>query len=300
MSSTPVLLLFGAGANTGVATAKKFAKEGYKVAAVTGHPTAELKETAHLIVPAVLTDPNSIETVFETVTKELGTPHVVIYNGQSASILLSVDGYQKRWLTSGAAYDGQLVSVENPLTVSAARLTEILAVTVVSAYTAARLAIKGWSTLPASASKVYLYTGNMQTTQLFPGGHALGMGKNAAAYFIEMAASAYQKAGKDYRFYYVDERTPEGESVMRDIDGGAHALEFWKLVHKVEGQSHWCWTFFKGDVAKGEEGTYIRVRAAVDREYRAGGIPGLPDGGMSYRALFGNMKADKVEWSESA
>lgn len=81
MSSTPVLLLFGAGANTGVATAKKFAKEGYRVAAITGHPTAELKEAAHLILPAVWTDPSTIESVFERVTKELGTPHVVIYNG---------------------------------------------------------------------------------------------------------------------------------------------------------------------------------------------------------------------------
>lgn len=277
MSSTPVLLLFGAGANTGVATAKKFAKEGYKVAAVTGHPTEELKETAHLILPAVWTDPSSIEAVFETVTKELGTPHVVIYN----------------------SYDGQMVSVDNPLTVSAARLTEILAVTVVSAYTAARLAVKGWSTLPASASKVYLYTGNMQITQLFPGVHTLGMGKNAAAYFIEMAASAYQKAGKDYKFYYVDERTPEGQNVSTNIDGGAHALEFWKLVHKIEGQSHWCWTFFKGDVAKGEDGTYFKVRGAVDREYVAGGIPGLPEGGLSYQELSEDMKTGKIKWSTS-
>ncbi|ROW05820.1 hypothetical protein VMCG_05130 [Cytospora schulzeri] len=278
MSSSPVLLLFGAGANTGVATAKKFAKEGYKVAAVTGHPTVELKETAHLILPAVWTDPSSIEEVFETVTKQLGTPHVVIYN----------------------SYDGHIVPVDNPLTVSAARLTEVLAVSVVSAYTAARLAVKGWSTLPATASKVYLYTGNMQTTLLLPGAHPLGMGKNAAAYFIEVAASAYQKAGKDYRFYYVDERTPEGGSVLADIDGGAHALEFWKLAHKVEGQSHWCWTFFKGDVAKGEEGTYFRARGAVDREYEAGGVPGLPEGGMAYRDLLESMKAGKAEWSASA
>ncbi|KUI68969.1 1-deoxy-11-beta-hydroxypentalenate dehydrogenase [Cytospora mali] len=276
MSSTPVLLLFGAGANTGLATAKKFAKEGYKVAAVTRSPSAELKETAHLILSADLTDPSSVETVFETVTKELGTPHVVVYN----------------------SYDGQIVPLENPLSVSAARLTEIMAVTVVSAYTAARLAIKGWSTLPASASKTYLYTGNMQTTQLFPGFHALGMGKNAAAYFIEMAAAAYKENGKDYKFYFVDERTADGESVMAGIDGEAHALEFWKLAHKVEGQSHWCWTFYKGDVEKGEDGTYFRTRATVDREYRATAIPGLPEGGMSYAELFAAVKAGKINLRE--
>lgn len=80
MSSTPILLLFGAGANTGLATAEKFAKEGYKVAAVSNHPSAELKETAHLILPTEWTNPSSVETVFETVTKELGAPNVVIYN----------------------------------------------------------------------------------------------------------------------------------------------------------------------------------------------------------------------------
>lgn len=168
---------------------------------------------------------------------------------------------------------------------------------VTSAYTAARLAVKGWATLPASATKAYLYTGNMTNTQLFPSVHSLGMGKNAAAYFIEMAAAAYQKAGKDYKFYYVDERDAKGASVFGDIDGGAHALEFWKLAHKVEGQSHWCWTFVKGDVAKGEEGTYARVRGAVDREYEAQGVNGLPEGGLSYNELRESMKAGKSGWT---
>lgn len=90
MSSTPVLLLFGAGANTGLATARKFAKEGYKVAAVSRHPSAELKEAADLIVPADLTDPSTVETVFEEVTKKLGTPHVVVYNGQCSLSRFSI------------------------------------------------------------------------------------------------------------------------------------------------------------------------------------------------------------------
>ncbi|ROW15201.1 hypothetical protein VPNG_03058 [Cytospora leucostoma] len=274
MSSTPVLLLFGAGANTGLATAKKFAKEGYKVAAVSRNPSAELKQTAHLIVPADLADPSTVETVFETVTKELGVPHVVVYN----------------------AYDGQIVSPADPIVVSAARLTEILAASVVSAYTAARLAIKGWASLPASASKTYLYTGNMQNTQLFPASLALGIGKNGVAYFIETAAAAYQQAGKDYKFYYVDERGTDGESVMLAIDGEAHALEFWKLAHKVEGQSHWAWTFVKGDVAKGEDGTYVRARALADREYRPGGVKGIPDGGLHYKELFAKLHSGELVW----
>lgn len=168
----------------------------------------------------------------------------------------------------------------------------MLSVSTISAYAAARLAVKGWSSLPASAPKAFLYVGNMTTTQLFPETHTLGMAKNAAAYFIETAAGAYRRAGRtDYRFYYVDERLESGESVMQDIDGEAHALEFWKLVAEVQGQGPWCWTFVKGDVARGEAGRYVRSALAVDREYRLlsdfglGDLSGLPEGGMSYAEM---------------
>lgn len=168
----------------------------------------------------------------------------------------------------------------------------------VSSYTAARLAIKGWATLPPTAAKAFLFVGNMMNTQLFPETHILGMAKNATAYFIEMAATAYKRAGRDdYKFYYVDERLEDGESVVMQIDGAAHALEFWKLVHEAEGQSHWCWTFVKGDAAKGEAGRYVRNRAAVDREYRLMtdlGLPDLawlPEGGMDGHEMVEKMNA---------
>lgn len=73
----------GAGGNTGLATAKKFAKEGYKVAAVSRNASAEFKAATDLVVPADLTDPKTVETAFEKVTKELGTPHVVVFGGKS-------------------------------------------------------------------------------------------------------------------------------------------------------------------------------------------------------------------------
>lgn len=82
MSSSPVILIFGAGANTGLATAKKFAKEGYKVAAVSRNPSEELKAASDLIVPADLKDPKTVEAAFEDVTKKLGVPHVVVYSGE--------------------------------------------------------------------------------------------------------------------------------------------------------------------------------------------------------------------------
>lgn len=186
-------------------------------------------------------------------------------------------------------------SAADPITVSTARLTETLTVNTISPYAAARLAIKGWAALPASAAKAFFFVGNMTNTQVFPETHTLGIGKNATAYFIEVAAEAYKRAGKDYRFYYVDERLENDESVMIDIDGGAHALEFWKLAHEAGGQSHWCWTFVKGDAAKGEAGRYVRNRAAADREYRLlsdFGLPSLtdvPEGGLTYAEMFKQM-----------
>lgn len=80
--SAPVLLLFGSGQNTGLAAAKKFAGEGYSVAAVCRTPYDELKKVAKLIIPADLKDPSQVAGVFDKVTKELGSPEVVIYNGQ--------------------------------------------------------------------------------------------------------------------------------------------------------------------------------------------------------------------------
>lgn len=193
------------------------------------------------------------------------------------------------------AADGQMNSAADPITIPSARLSETLTVSTVSAYAAARLAIKGWATLPPSAAKAFFHVGNMTNTQIFPETHTLGMAKNVAVYFIETAAEAYRRAGRGYKFYYVDERREDGESVMMDIDGAANALEFWKLTHEVEGQSHWCWTFVKGDSARGEAGRYVRNQAAVDREYRLVsdfGMPdliGLPEGGLTYGELFQQM-----------
>lgn len=156
------------------------------------------------------------------------------------------------------------------------RFTEILAVNTISAYAAAVQATKLWSTLPDTVSKTFLYTGNMTSTQLWPGTHTLGVGKNATAYWIETAVATYK--GK-YKFYFVDERTEDGESTLQFIDGEAHAVEFWKLAEEMPEQGHWCWTFVKG---KG----YVKNKAAMpDREFRGTGFPDLPEGGVDIEQL---------------
>lgn len=144
-----------------------------------------------------------------------------------------------------SAADTQLASSTNPLEVSVQRLTETLSVNTISPYAAARAAVKLWAGLPddGTVSKTFFFTGNMLNTQLYPSTLSLGVGKNGTAYWLETAAAAYQGKGK---FYFVDERTPEGESTMLAIDGDAHAVEFWKLAEEEKEQKHWCWTFVKG------------------------------------------------------
>ncbi|MCJ1444006.1 MAG: hypothetical protein MMC23_004506 [Stictis urceolatum] len=269
--SSPVLLLFGSGANVGLSTARKFSSEGYKVAAVSRHPSDELKKVADLTIAADLSDPTSVEGVFEKTINELGHPHAVVYNGTSLFPLIVSP--------APLAYDAHFVPASNPLSIPLAHFASNLAVNTTSAYAAACLSVKSFSTLPASASRTFMYTGNMQNTLLYPESHSLGVGKNASAYFIEMASHAYGPKG--YKFYYVDERNEAGESVMGDIDGEAHGEVFLELSRMPE-QGAWDWTFVKG---KG----YVRNKGVVDREVRVMGLEGVPEGGWTYKELLGMM-----------
>ena len=47
------------------------------------------------------------------------------------------------------------------------------------------------------------------------------------------------------RFYYADERTPDGAPVYSAIDGEAHAKMYWQLAIGDE-QGPWQATFVKG------------------------------------------------------
>lgn len=158
---------------------------------------------------------------------------------------------------------------------------ESMAVNIASPYEAARLAIKGFASLPASAAKTFLFTGNPYHRQLQPTNVALGIGKTGTAYWIETAAKTteYQKQG--FKFYYVDERTPEGNATNMDIDGEAHAVEFWRLSHEIPEQSHWNWTFIKNS-----PGGYVPFEAQVERELKRLDVPlELPEGGMTLTEL---------------
>ncbi|GLA38705.1 hypothetical protein AnigIFM63309_006010 [Aspergillus niger] len=232
--SVPVVLVFGAGKNVGLSVTRKFSAEGWKVVTVSRNPSKELKGAADLTITADLTDPSSVDGIFDRVEREFGTPHVVVYN------------------------------------VSAADIQADLSVNTVSAYAAAfRLArsISNSNTLPSSdlaaaqtgATPAFIYTGNMMNTQLFPVGMSLGMGKNATAYFIETAAHTYQGL---IRFYYADERNEKGKSVMSNISGETHAQFYWDLANRKE-QGAWAPTFVRVDGKVQQK----KMDEAVDREF---------------------------------
>ena len=82
MSSTsPVILVLGAGPNIGQHVARAFAAKGYKVASASRRPDGN-NCTDQTHIQGDLSDPESVICIFSKVKKSLGIPSVVIYNGK--------------------------------------------------------------------------------------------------------------------------------------------------------------------------------------------------------------------------
>jgi NAD(P)-dependent dehydrogenase (short-subunit alcohol dehydrogenase family) len=84
MSSSPVLLLLGAGPNVGHHVSLAFASLGYRIALASRTPPKQPAgpHTTHFRTD--LSDPSAIPALFANVTQTLGTPSVVVYNGTYA------------------------------------------------------------------------------------------------------------------------------------------------------------------------------------------------------------------------
>lgn len=76
-----------------------------------------------------------------------------------------------------------------------------------------------------------------------PGFLTLGMGKSAAWYIIQQMAATERFKKQNYKFYYVDERTPAGKATM--TSGRGHAEFFLELAGKTE-QGPTLATFIRG------------------------------------------------------
>lgn len=78
-----------------------------------------------------------------------------------------------------------------------------------------------------------------------PGWLSLGVGKTASAHLIQLADSVYRE--QEARFYFVDERTPEGKPMFTGLGGQAHAEMYLSLAEReVSEDVPWQVTFVSG------------------------------------------------------
>ncbi|KAK9384490.1 hypothetical protein V1515DRAFT_541865, partial [Lipomyces mesembrius] len=115
-------------------------------------------------------------------------------------------------------------------------------INVTSAFVAAQQAAFGFAQLSASASRTFIYTGNILNITILPSFLDQGVGKSAAAHMTWAASAAYKDRG--FKFYYGDEPKADGTAIYR-VDGEAHAKLYWELAEeKTHGP--WMQTFVKG------------------------------------------------------
>jgi hypothetical protein len=69
------------------------------------------------------------------------------------------------------------------------------AVNLESCFVAAKEAVAGFKELPASASRTFVYTGNVLNVAMIPQFLSAGAGKAGGAYMMQTAADAYKEAG---------------------------------------------------------------------------------------------------------
>jgi NAD(P)-dependent dehydrogenase (short-subunit alcohol dehydrogenase family) len=78
---TPVLFILGAGPEIGQSVADAFAAKGYKVALAARSVQDGVADDGYLRLKLDLANTGDIAQAFAKVTKALGIPTVVVYNG---------------------------------------------------------------------------------------------------------------------------------------------------------------------------------------------------------------------------
>ena len=140
------------------------------------------------------------------------------------------------------------------LDIPVAEYQKSLQVNTIAPYVSAQHAVESFSRVANDGPKAFLYTGNCLNSQIVPRFWAMGAPKSASAHMIAAAALSYDRSGfryfpltgpcwtnnvedlrimlmMDNRFYYVDERTPQGGPMYDALNGEAHAKIFWELSH---------------------------------------------------------------------
>ena len=111
----------------------------------------------------------------------------------------------------------------------------------------------------------------------------LGIGKSSAWYLVQTLVATPSYISKGYRFYYVDERTPDGKA-MHHVSGPGHA-EFFLELAENEGQKEPMATFVRGKghvwFERNDRAVIPRLttREVVDHRY---GAPGTTESTYGY------------------
>lgn len=176
--SKPVVLILGAGGNIGASLTSKFASGGYSIGLASRSRHDGTTPEGHLNIRIDLTNPLSLPSAFEKTKKAFGIPNIVIYN---------------------AAMMRVPPNPEDMFSVSVEDMASDVNLMTVSAYAAAREAVKAWEGLhqDEGGKKVFIYTGNMlnKTIMASPYVLTLGVGKAGAAYWIGSASALYADKG---------------------------------------------------------------------------------------------------------
>lgn len=80
--TSPIAFIIGVGPGVGVGVAKAFVANGYKVAVGSRKPSEANTSPDWIHIPLDLSIPSSVSEAFAKVQETLGTPSVVVYNGQ--------------------------------------------------------------------------------------------------------------------------------------------------------------------------------------------------------------------------
>ncbi|KAK2691577.1 hypothetical protein QWA68_007708 [Fusarium oxysporum] len=232
-AKSPIILILGSGPNIGQSVARKFASEGYRVANASRSQKETESTDKQLNIKTDLTKPLEVADAFSKVKSTFGTPSVVVYNASAAAF----------------------PPADDPLSVSYTDFSNNTAINIHSAFIAAQQAVTGFAQLPESAARTFIYTGNILNVTILPKFLDAGVGKSGAAHMMWAAADAYKNKG--YKFYYADERKPDGAPKYR-VDGNAHADLYWELSQGKE-QGHWMQTFVKGEGYKKFDTLYTPV-----------------------------------------
>lgn len=93
------------------------------------------------------------------------------------------------------AASAKFVPKENPLDLDIASFNRNMAVNTAGVLVAARRAVQGWDSLPATLPKAFIFTGNFLHTEILPAVLSAGMGKSATAHLMRVAMGVYGAKG---------------------------------------------------------------------------------------------------------